>query len=141
MPQSRDGFGDAGDELADAGLALGRADLAVEVLGGDDVGRGHGPVDGDLDVLLLEDDLAAHVIDGGGAALPLDLVVGRDAGFGELAGELEAGGGSGPGGGGGRGLCCGLRGLGHWRLLRVRTDSFGDRCLSSPVCTGEPRRG
>ncbi len=42
-----DGFGDAGDEGADAGLALGGADEAVEVLGGDDVGRGHGPVGGD----------------------------------------------------------------------------------------------
>ena len=84
-----DGFGDAADELADAGLALGGADLAVEIFAGDDVGRGHGPVDGDLDVLLLEDGLAAGVGDGGGAALPLDLVVGRDVGAGEEAREAQ----------------------------------------------------
>ncbi len=99
-----DGVGDAADEGADTALALGRPGLAVEIFGGDDVGRGHGPVDGDLDVLLLEDDFAAHVIDGGGAALPLDLVVGRDAGFGELACEAQAGSGRGFGRGG-RGGC------------------------------------
>ncbi len=113
-----DGVGDAADEGADTALALGGPGLAMEVLRGDDVGRGHGPVDGDLDILLLEDDFAAHVIDGGGAALPLDFVIGRDAGAGELAREAEAGGGSGFGRGGGG---CGdgirlwgcLRGLGH----------------------------
>ena len=110
-----DGLGHAADEGADAALALGRADLAVEIFGGDDVGRGHGPVDGDLDILLLEDDFAAHVIDGGGAALPLDFVVGRDAGFGELAREAKAGSwcGFGRSGGGGGLCCCGLSGLGH----------------------------
>ena len=71
-----DGLGDAGDEGADAGLALGGADLAVEVLAGDDVGRGHGPVGGDFDVLLLEDELALPVLDDGVAELPGDLVEG-----------------------------------------------------------------
>ena len=75
-----DGLGDAGDEGADAGLTLGGAVEAVEVFGGDDVGRGHGPVGGDLDVLLLEDDLALEVLDDGVAELPDDLVVGGDAG-------------------------------------------------------------
>ena len=70
MPQSRMDLGDAGDEGADAGLALGGAVEAVEVLGGDDVGRGHGPVGGDLDVLLLEDGLALEVRDDGVAELP-----------------------------------------------------------------------
>ena len=64
-----------------------RADEAVEVLGGDDVGRGHGPVGGDLDVLLLEDGLALEVLDDGVAELPDDLVVGGDAGAGEVARE------------------------------------------------------
>jgi len=41
-----DGFGDAGNECADSGLALGRADFSVQIFGGDDVGRGHGPVFG-----------------------------------------------------------------------------------------------
>jgi hypothetical protein len=86
-----DGLGDAGDEGADAGLALGRADLAVEVLRGDDVGGGHRPVGGDLDVLLLEDGAALVVLDDGVAQLPGDLVEGRDAGAGEVAREGEAG--------------------------------------------------
>src|SRR5262249_543376 len=77
-------------ELADAGLALGRADGAVQILGGDDVGRGHRPIFGDLNVLLLEDRVALGVGDGGGAQLPLDLAVRRDAGFGEIAVELES---------------------------------------------------
>src|ERR1019366_2204038 len=45
-----DGFGNAGDELADSGLTLGSADLAMQVLAGHDVGRGHGPVFGDFDI-------------------------------------------------------------------------------------------
>ncbi len=89
-----DGLGDAGDEGADAGLALGGADLAVEVLGGDDVGRGDGPVGGDFDVLLLEDEAAFEVLDDGVAELPGELVVGVDAGLGEVAREVEAGGGA-----------------------------------------------
>src|SRR6185312_3191093 len=47
-----DGFGDAGDEGADAGLTLVGADQAVEVLAGHDVGGGHGPVGGDFHILL-----------------------------------------------------------------------------------------
>ena len=65
---------------------------AVEVLAGDDVGRGHGPVGGDFDVLLLEDGAALVVLDDGVAELPDDLVVGGDAGFGEVAGEGKTGG-------------------------------------------------
>ena len=85
-----DGLGDAGDEGADAGLALGCADLAVEVLGRDDVGRGHRPGAGGLDVLLLEDDLALEVLDDGVALLPGELVEGADTGLGEVALEMEA---------------------------------------------------
>ena len=52
-----DGFCHPGDELADTGFAalIGRANVAVEILGSDDVGRGHRPVGGNLDVFLLED--------------------------------------------------------------------------------------
>ena len=64
----------------------------MEVLRGDDVGRSHGPVGGDFDVLLLEDDLALEVLDDGVAELPDDLVVGGDAELGEVAIEGEAGG-------------------------------------------------
>ena len=69
------------DQLGDAGLALRRAELAVEVLAGDDVGGGLRPVDGHFDIALLEDDGAFVVADGGGAGLPLDFVVGGFAGF------------------------------------------------------------
>ncbi len=86
-----DGLGDTGDELADSGLAVVGADLPVEILGGDDVGRSHRPVFGDLDVLLLEDDAALGVGDGGGTELPFDVVVGRHAGLGEKAAEGQAG--------------------------------------------------
>ena len=96
-----DGLGHAGDELAHAGLALRRSPIvAVEVFGGDDVGRGHRPVDGNLDVLLLEDGVARCVGDQGGAALPLDFVVGGDTGLGEHAGEVHARGSSRFGSGG-----------------------------------------
>ena len=108
------GFGDAGDELAHAGLALGRVERAVQVFAGDDVGRRHRPVLGDLDVFLLEDDAAVRVGDLRQTQLPLQLVVGRDARLGEEALEAEPGrallGRSARGGGGGRGGDRGLTG-------------------------------
>ena len=54
-------------------------DGAAEVLLDDDVGRHLRPAGRDLDVLLLEEDLAAFAGDGGGAQLPLDLVERVDA--------------------------------------------------------------
>jgi hypothetical protein len=88
-----DGFGDAGYELADSGFALGSAEFAVQVFAGHDVGGGHGPVFGDFDVFLFEDDVALGVGDLREAEIPFDFVVGRDAGLGEEAAEGEAGGG------------------------------------------------
>ena len=85
-----DGLGDAGDEGADAGLAFVGSVETMQILAGDDVGRGDGPVGGDFDVALLEDELALPVLDDGVAALPGDLVVGRDPGGGEVAGKGEA---------------------------------------------------
>ena len=85
-----DGIDHALDELGDAGFALRRAQFAVEILAGDDVGGGLRPIHGDFDVALLEDDGALVVADGGGAGLPLDVVVGGFAGLlasGEVAGE------------------------------------------------------
>ena len=76
-----DGIDHALDELGDAGFALGRAHLAVEILAGDDVGGGLGPIDGHDDVALFEDNRAFIVADGGGAGLPLDFVVGGLAGL------------------------------------------------------------
>src|SRR6202012_1656873 len=108
-----DGLGEAGDERADAGLTVWSSHLTVQILARDDVGRGHGPGRGDLDVLLLEDDLALEVLNDGVAELPGELVEGRDARPGEVALESEAGGGLrtgvagdvlGGGGGGGGGV-------------------------------------
>ena len=44
--------------VTDTGLTLGRAELAVKVLAGNDVRRGHRPVFGNLDFFLFEDDVA-----------------------------------------------------------------------------------
>ena len=87
-----DGFGDAGDELADSGFALGSADFAVQIFAGHDVGGGHGPVFGDFDVLLLEDHVALGIGNLSEAEIPFDFGVGGDAGLGEEAAEGEAGG-------------------------------------------------
>ena len=81
---------DAVDQLADAGLPLGRVEVAAEVLADDDVGGQLAPGRRDLDVLLLEDELAGLVADGGGPDLPGDLVVGMDARAGPAALEGEA---------------------------------------------------
>ena len=77
------------DDLANAGLALRAAGAASEVLLSDDVDRQLRPGPRDLDVLLLEDDLALLAGDGGGAPLPLDQVVGVGAWGREVALELE----------------------------------------------------
>ena len=114
-----DGLGYAGDEVANALLAVGGADLAVKILAGDDVGRGDGPVGGDFDGLLLEDEAAFEVLDDGVAELPGEFVEWVDAGLGEVAREVEAGGGavlagsSGGGGGGLLGCGAGVDHVGH----------------------------
>src|SRR6185437_227558 len=76
-----DGVHDALHQLRHAGLALRRPKLAVEVLAGDDVGRGLRPIDGNFDVALFEDDGAFIVADRGGTRLPLDFVVRVLTGF------------------------------------------------------------
>src|SRR5207302_5005506 len=114
-----DGFGDAGYELADSGLALGATDFAVQVFAGHDVGGGHGPVFGDFDVFLFEDYATFGVSDLGEAEIPLEFVVGGDAGLGEEAAEGEAGSGLLIGGGGGagrRGVNGGGLQIRHWSL-------------------------
>ena len=58
------------DQLLDARLPLRRPDVAAEVLADDDVRRELAPELGDLDVLLLEDELAGLVADGRGPGLP-----------------------------------------------------------------------
>ena len=82
---------DAADQLLDAALALGRADLPAEVLRDDDVGRLLRPELRDLDVALLEDDLALLVADDGRADLPFDLVERIDTFPGEEPGVLKPG--------------------------------------------------
>jgi len=54
---------DAADQLPDARLAFGRADVAAEIFRDDDVGRQLAPGLRDLDVLLFEDDFALLVAD------------------------------------------------------------------------------
>ena len=81
---------DAADELLDAALTLGRPNLAAEILRDDDVGRLLRPELRNLDVALLEHDLAALVADHGRAQLPLDLVERIDACFREEARERKA---------------------------------------------------
>ena len=68
----------------------GRAEVAAEVLGDDDVRGELAPEVGDLDVLLLEDALAGLVGDAGRPVLPGDLVVGMDARSGPAALEGQA---------------------------------------------------
>src|SRR6185436_18780238 len=79
------------EQLADAGLAPRRAQLAAEVLRRDDVGRKLRPGLRDLDVVLLEDLLAALALDPRGAPLPGHLVVGVDPRTGEVTPQREAG--------------------------------------------------
>ncbi len=79
-----DGVDDAMHQLADAGLALRRAQLAVKIFAGDDIGGGLRPVRRNFDIALLEDDLALIVADRGRAGLPCYFVVGGLA-FGKLS--------------------------------------------------------
>ena len=104
---------------------------AVEVLGGHDVGGGHGPVGRDFHVLLLEDDAALEVLDDGVAELPDDLVVGGDAGAGKETVEGEAGGPGGVGGGVGRRLCVCVIGNGrHGEVLLLNLMKNSSFCLT-----------
>src|SRR5206468_3679877 len=76
---SRDRARDAADELARRGLAIGRADMAAEVLRYDDVGGHLRPELRHLDVFLLEDDAATFVGDGRRSHLPFARVIDVDA--------------------------------------------------------------
>src|SRR5205807_1407740 len=92
------------DQLADARLPVRRALLAAEVLLGDDVDRQLRPGARDLDVALLEDDLALLADDRRGPPLPLDQVVGARRG--EVATEAEPPTRGPRGGVAATGLCC-----------------------------------
>ena len=74
------------------GLAIGRAEVAAEVLRDDDVGGHLRPELRHLDVFLLEDDPAALVGDDGRAHLPFAGVVDVDARLGEEAVDGDAAG-------------------------------------------------
>ena len=89
-PPVRDRVDDATDELLDRSLALGRAELAAEVLGDDHVGRHLRPVRGELHLFLLEDSFAALVIDRRVTKLPLHLIEWVDTFRGEEPLELQA---------------------------------------------------
>jgi hypothetical protein len=81
---------DAPDQLADARLALRRAQLAAEVLRGDDVRRRLAPGRRDLDAVLLEHRPALLVVDDRGPRLPRHLVVRMSPLFREISPEREA---------------------------------------------------
>ena len=83
-----DGARHAADHLPHRVLALGRTELAPEVLLGDDVGRVLGPAGGELDALLFEGHPLA-VADAGVAHLPLDGVERMGLAIGEEAGDLQ----------------------------------------------------
>jgi hypothetical protein len=74
---------DASNQLTNAALALGRSNLAAEILRNDNVGGLLRPALRNLDVALLEDELAALVRDDRGAQIPLDLVERVDIRVGE----------------------------------------------------------
>src|SRR5262249_45798937 len=78
--------------LVDGVLAVGRAQLAAEVLLGDDVGRVLRPALGELDTALLEGGatLSVGIADDRVAGFPLELVVGVDPLGGEAALDGEA---------------------------------------------------
>ena len=73
-PPVGDGPRDAMDKLLDAPLPLARPVFAVEVFADNDVGGKLRPAGGDFDILLLEHQLAALVLDLGAAELPVDAV-------------------------------------------------------------------
>ena len=83
-------FGHASHQGAHAAFALGRAERSMQILTGHNIGGGHRPILGNFDIFLLEDRVALGVRDQGGALLPFDFVVGRNAGLGEKAMEGEA---------------------------------------------------
>ena len=87
----RDRVDHATDELLDGALALRRANLPAEVLRDDDVRGLLRPEAGELDVALLEDQLAALVGDDGRPQIPFDFVEWIDAVLGEEPLVLEAG--------------------------------------------------
>ena len=64
--------------------------LSVQVFAGDDVGGRHRPVFRNFDVLLLEQDLALGAGDLGRTQLPLDFVVGGNAGIREKPPEIQS---------------------------------------------------
>ncbi len=78
------------DHLLDRALALGRAEVAAEVLARDDVRGQGGPALRELEVLLLEDSLAVLVRDRGLAEVPLDRVIRMDVRSGEAPLDRQA---------------------------------------------------
>ena len=85
-------FGDAGDQLANAGFALRRADFTMQILRRDNICRGHRPVFGDFDIFLLENDSALRVGDLRETLFPFNFVVRRDSRLSEESADAEAGG-------------------------------------------------
>ena len=80
---------DATNELPNAVLAPGLADVTTKVFGDHNIRRQLRPGSRDFDIRLLEYSLAFLIADIGGSRIPLDAVKGIDAGFGESPRHFE----------------------------------------------------
>jgi hypothetical protein len=85
-----DGVHHPADKLLDAAFTLGRPELPAEILRDDDVGRLLRPEFGDLDVALLEDDLALLIANHRRPCFPFDLVERIDIRQREMTRELDS---------------------------------------------------
>src|SRR5262245_29768500 len=85
------GFRYALDQLADAGLALRRAQRSVKIFTGHNVDGGHRPVFGRFHITLLKDCVALGIGDAGGAEFPLHFAVRRNSCAREVPRNLQPG--------------------------------------------------
>ena len=85
----RDRSGHAANKLAHARFTLGCPFFAVEVLGSDNICRRHRPGLWNLNILLLENDLAGFAGNCGSPVLPFDGIVGRNPLAGKVPPEFQ----------------------------------------------------
>ena len=80
---------DAVDHLADALFTLIGLDIAVKILGDNNLGGKLGPELGNFDFFLTEEDIAGIIIDFRGAVVPFDFIKGAYFGGAEYAINFE----------------------------------------------------
>ena len=81
---------DTTDQLPNAGLTFGRANMAAKIFRDDHVRRQLRPARGNFAVDLFEEGLALLTADAGGAKFPLDTIEGIVASLGEVTGDRQA---------------------------------------------------